>query len=59
MVSSSARARAVSMSGDLDLTRNASRVRIGRLSQSSANVYGPASAMQACTRSSPLATRGA
>ena len=59
MVSSSARRRAVSRSGDLDRTRNASRVRMGRLSQPSANAYGPASAMQAFTRGSPLATRGA
>ena len=59
MLSSAAAARAAAMSGDLDRTRNASWGSIGRLSQPSANVYGPASATQALTRPSPLATRGA
>ena len=59
MVSSPALTLAVSASGDLDRTRNASLVRLGRLSQFPANVNGPASAMHAWIRSSPLATRGA
>ncbi len=59
MVSSPALTLAVSGSGDMDRTRNASLVRLGRLSQLAANVNGPASAMQAWIRSSPLATRGA
>ena len=54
-----AAARAAAMSGDLDRTRNASLVRLGRSAQWSAKLYGPASATQARTRSSPLATLGA
>ena len=45
-----ARARAVSGSGDMDRTRNASLVRPGRLSQFPAKSNGPARATQAFTR---------